>query len=158
MIKLGHGWHRVPMLTGFYVYAFWGEHETRPLYIGKSRTLHGRLGSHLSSPEKLALITDVSAVRCRTAQEMDALEVEMIRKLRPPWNRAGLLTATGKRRRTRFPWDPPVTSSVRRSPPEPDEDDASGDRVRAALDTMFSPPAELSNAGLAITTAAGESG
>lgn len=145
MKSLGRGWRRIDPFNGFYVYAFWGEHETRPLYIGKSSNLHSRLGGHFNTPEKRALVRHVTVVKCRSREHMDQVETELIQKHRPSWNKAGLTTSTGKPRRHQLPWEhPPVVSAPEpQASPKPSavrREPTNSARAVAALEGMFGPP------------------
>lgn len=84
------GWMELPIVEGFYVYALWGDDPTRPLYIGKSRNLLGRVGTHLSNPNRAEHIRRVTVVRCSSQESMDRRELREIRTRKPTWNIAGL--------------------------------------------------------------------
>lgn len=83
---------------GFFVYVLWGADDVTPLYVGQSKNVLGRLGSHLESASKREKIERVTLVRCPTAAAMAKTELRMIRHYRPPWNRYGLETRPSRLR------------------------------------------------------------
>jgi hypothetical protein len=74
--------------VGWYVYLLWSRKgDPAPLYVGRSRNILSRLGSHLGNSEKRPHIGWVSLIRCTSHADMAAREGALIRKLRPPWNK-----------------------------------------------------------------------
>lgn len=95
-------WFDMPHITGFYVYALFGDDPNVPLYVGQSTSLLGRLGSHLSDAERRTEIRRIAVTPCGSRPEMYLLERTLIEQLRPIWNVAYLADrrGTGRRKRT----------------------------------------------------------
>lgn len=84
--------------NGLYVYCLWGVSTHRPLYVGQSRNLFGRLGQHFGDPTRKDLIRRVTLTRCETTEQMMELERRLIVHFRPRlniiWKPAPLLATT----------------------------------------------------------------
>jgi predicted GIY-YIG superfamily endonuclease len=76
---------------GYYVYLLWGENEDRPVYIGQSRNVLGRLGTHMQNPEKRCLVKSVQLIRCSGEATMKRTEAALIREYKPSMNIAGTI-------------------------------------------------------------------
>lgn len=75
---------------GFYVYCLWGDSDARPLYVGQSSNLLGRLGSHLNDRRKRHLIKRVTLIKCTAYGHMMATEARLIAHYQPPLNTVGI--------------------------------------------------------------------
>jgi hypothetical protein len=73
---------------GFCVYLLWGNDEERPIYVGQSINVMGRVGSHMTS-DKGPLTRRVQIVRCASREQMCELESALIELYQPPMNIAG---------------------------------------------------------------------
>ena len=122
---VGRAWLRAELLlaadgdgndpSGFYVYLLWEvPHDPKPLYVGKSGNILGRLGGHLNDGAKRARVGWVTLIRCTSEQAMARREAELIRKYRPEWNKDIPLVNGGRERNGVA--QPPMT------PPAPDKD------------------------------------
>lgn len=97
--RLGREFFRnLPETPGVYLYY---DETGRLLYVGQSRNLRARVGSyrHVSlehHPRRICRlvfrIARVEIRRCATAREAVELESELLRTLRPPFNRGGVWT------------------------------------------------------------------
>lgn len=75
---------------GYYVYLLWGDDLETPLYIGQSRNILGRLGSHLNDNGKRWQIKSVQLIKCNGKPTMDRTEAALIREYKPPMNTVGV--------------------------------------------------------------------
>lgn len=75
---------------GYYVYLLWGDDDETPLYIGQSRNVLGRLGSHLQDREKRHLVRRVQLIQCSGVATMNRTEAALIREYLPPMNTVGV--------------------------------------------------------------------
>lgn len=73
---------------GFFVYLLWGDDTERPIYVGESANVLGRLGTHVSGPHGQR-IRSVSFIRCDSEGQMHVTERELIDLYQPELNRAG---------------------------------------------------------------------
>ena len=73
---------------GFCVYLLWGDDEDRPIYVGQSVNVMGRVGSHMTS-DKGPLTRKVQIVRCSSREQMCELESSLIELYQPPMNIVG---------------------------------------------------------------------
>ena len=73
---------------GFFVYTLWSR-AGRRLYIGQSRNVLGRVGDHMSNPERGPSVARITFIKCRTKEAMDDLELKLIRDYQPDWNVVG---------------------------------------------------------------------
>jgi hypothetical protein len=73
---------------GFCVYLLWSDDTERPIYVGQSINVMGRVGSHMTS-DKGPLTRRVQIVRCTSREQMCALEASLIELYQPPMNTAG---------------------------------------------------------------------
>lgn len=71
---------------GFYVYILWGDDPDTPLYIGQSRNVLGRLGSHMQAADRRHDIRTIQLLKCSGKRTMDRTEAALIREYRPPLN------------------------------------------------------------------------
>lgn len=76
---------------GYYVYCLWGTGTDCPMYVGLSRNILARLGSHLGNPQRRHSIERVTLIRCATERIMVATEARLIREHQPPWNILGII-------------------------------------------------------------------
>lgn len=78
-------------VRGFFVYVLWGGHDGQDvLYVGSSRNILNRLGSHLGSAEKRPLVTRVTVKEYPAEREMLEAEWMLIQHYSPPFNTAGI--------------------------------------------------------------------
>ncbi len=89
-----HRLDELPEAPGiYYVTVFW-----QPLYVGKSRNLRNRWNKRHQRYDQFAIVTwlcgPFARLHYRTlpAAQIDRAEAEEIARLRPPWNRAKVLT------------------------------------------------------------------
>ncbi len=75
---------------GHYVYCLWGDDTEKPLYVGRSSNVLGRIGTHFTEREKRTLLRRVTLTRCDDFDAMCELERRLIAALRPPLNIAGV--------------------------------------------------------------------
>ncbi|CAM0041835.1 hypothetical protein VPHK120G1_0076 [Vibrio phage K120 g1] len=82
------------LYVGFYLYKFLDEHGS-VLYIGKSSKLIHRLIKHFAESSVSAegndwklTVTKVSAMKCASEADMHVLEVYLINKLKPKFNKS----------------------------------------------------------------------
>lgn len=71
---------------GWFVYLLWGADTESPIYVGQSRNILSRLGSHLQDSAKRKMVKRVQLIRCKSAGDMDRLELQLIREYRPRLN------------------------------------------------------------------------
>lgn len=71
---------------GWFVYLLWGSDPEAPIYVGQSRNILSRLGSHLQDSAKRKMVKRVQLIRCKSAGDMDRLELQLIREYRPRLN------------------------------------------------------------------------
>lgn len=71
---------------GWYVYILWGDDDEVPLYIGQSRNVLSRLGSHMSDAEKRASVSRIQLIKCAGERTMMRTEAALIREFRPYLN------------------------------------------------------------------------
>lgn len=76
--------------SGFCVYMLWGDDQSRPLYVGLSTNILGRLGSHMNCRDKRAQTRKVQIIRCGDEATMRQLEHDLIAKYQPPLNVVGI--------------------------------------------------------------------
>jgi predicted GIY-YIG superfamily endonuclease len=76
---------------GYYVYLLWGDDDETPLYIGQSRNVLGRLGSHMTNNDRRNLVKSVQLIKCSGKRTMDRTEAALIREYKPPMNVKGVL-------------------------------------------------------------------
>lgn len=69
---------------GFFVYLLWPK-IGKPIYIGKSRNVFGRIGFHVTA-EYGQEISRVTFIRCTNEVHMDMTEQELIRHYKPKLN------------------------------------------------------------------------
>lgn len=74
---------------GYYVYLLWGDDDETPLYIGQSRNVLSRLGSHMTNKDRRYLVRSVQVIKCSGAATMNRTEAALIREYNPPLNTAG---------------------------------------------------------------------
>lgn len=79
--------------SGFFVYTLWGDDPGSPLYIGMSRSLFGRLGSHMQQASKREAIRTVTLIEYPDERTMRDAERALIDHFRPPWNVNGVTRA-----------------------------------------------------------------
>lgn len=84
--------------SGWFVYVLWptplaGADGSRPLYVGSSRNVLARVGSHLSRVHKATVVGGLSLERCSTEWVMRCREYELIETLNPVWNLQGVVEA-----------------------------------------------------------------
>lgn len=101
-----------------FVYVAWGLDERRPLYVGKTRSLMGRLGQHEQASPWFRYVRRLEVYGFRS--ELAALEAEAqaIHDLQPAFNRTGITShipaVLRYRRRKRSPVPlgngPPITT------------------------------------------------
>jgi DNA polymerase III subunit epsilon len=80
-------WQDLPDTPG--VYLFYGVHNEL-LYVGKSKTIRTRVRSHFAIPQERTMCRNVRRIEAQTtAGELGALllEAQLIKKLRPMYNR-----------------------------------------------------------------------
>lgn len=80
---------------GYFVYFLWGDDPATPLYVGQSRNLLSRLGSHMGDPRKFPDVRRVTIRRYGSEQEMDRAEDQFIGWYQPPWNILGVIRRDG---------------------------------------------------------------
>jgi predicted GIY-YIG superfamily endonuclease len=71
---------------GFYVYLLWGDDDETPLYIGQSRNVLGRLGSHMQNKERRHIVKSIQIIKCSGTATMMRTEAALIREYKPPLN------------------------------------------------------------------------
>ena len=71
------------------VYIAWGLDESRPLYVGKSRSLMQRLGSHARSSAWWPYLHRLEVYGYRSDEAALIAEAEAIHELRPAYNQVG---------------------------------------------------------------------
>lgn len=86
MTPLVDEWLDLPPVTGFYVYALYGDDPNTPLYIGKSTNVFSRLGDHLKVPARRAGTQRIAVRLCKSKAEIDMVERSLIDHYRPEWN------------------------------------------------------------------------
>jgi predicted GIY-YIG superfamily endonuclease len=74
---------------GFYVYLLWGADDETPLYIGQSRNILSRLGSHMANNDRRYAVKSVQVIKCSGEATMKRTEAALIREYNPPLNVAG---------------------------------------------------------------------
>lgn len=74
---------------GYYVYLLWGDDESTPIYIGQSRNVLSRLGSHMQNSEKRYSVRSVQLIKCSGQATMNRTESALIREYKPPMNIVG---------------------------------------------------------------------
>ena len=73
---------------GYYVYLLWEvQDDGKPVYVGSSGNILGRLGAHLSDTGKRPQIGWITLIRCTSERAMLDRENVLIRRYRPPWNK-----------------------------------------------------------------------
>lgn len=72
---------------GFFVYLLWGADADRPMYVGQSRNILSRLGSHMQNPERGPHVHSVQLLRCESKKAMDEMERSLIVGYQPAWNK-----------------------------------------------------------------------
>lgn len=92
-------------VVGHFVYILWGDDKRRPLYVGETGHLLGRLGHHYRNHGEN--IRSVQLLECASQAERVALEQDMIWRYRPVHNRTWAGQAVA--------WDMPVSG---RRPPK----------------------------------------
>lgn len=76
---------------GYYVYLLWPDKDAaKPVYVGQSRNLFSRLGSHMTDPAKRYKVYWVTIVRCKDEDSMNRVEEDLIRHHCPPLNTQGV--------------------------------------------------------------------
>ena len=75
---------------GYYVYLLWGDDDETPLYIGQSRNVLSRLGTHMQTPDKRSVVTSVQLIKCSGHSTMCRTEAALIREYKPPMNTVGV--------------------------------------------------------------------
>ncbi len=80
---------------GYFVYCLWGFGRDHPLYVGLSRNVLSRLGTHLGGLRRRNSIERVTLIRCETESAMVATEARLIREHQPPWNTVGIIDKEG---------------------------------------------------------------
>lgn len=76
---------------GHFVYLLWGDVADRPLYVGLSSNVLGRLGDHMRSKSRRDSIRRVTILRCPSRSKMISLERSLIARHQPPWNVQGIV-------------------------------------------------------------------
>lgn len=74
---------RIPV-AGWFVYVLW--EGDKPLYVGQSRNVLARLGSHASDPMKRYRMTDITLNAFESEREMVEAEARLIKELQPELN------------------------------------------------------------------------
>jgi hypothetical protein len=75
--------------AGCFVYILWGADPDRPVYVGQSSNVLGRIGEHMGDRGKRELTRRVQVIRCQDKAVMNQTEAQLIRALRPLLNIAG---------------------------------------------------------------------
>ncbi|MCW2652032.1 MAG: Excinuclease subunit-like protein [Mycobacterium sp.] len=71
---------------GYFVYLLWGDDPDTPIYVGQSRNILSRLGSHMKDEKKRDMTRRLQLIRCPDETTMDNMERVLIRKHQPPLN------------------------------------------------------------------------
>lgn len=75
---------------GYFVYLLWGDDEVTPIYVGQSRNVLSRVGTHMQARDRAHLVRRVQFIRCATNRAMLRLEMDLIKQYRPPLNVVGI--------------------------------------------------------------------
>lgn len=74
---------------GYFVYLLFGDDLDVPFYVGQSRNILGRLGTHAANHR--GRISGVQLIRCDTVKEMLGVEAELIARHQPEENLRGVV-------------------------------------------------------------------
>jgi hypothetical protein len=74
---------------GFFVYLLRGD-DDKVLYVGKSKNVLSRLGSHMQNRERHQRTQRIQLLRCPDESTMNVAERRLIRYHCPPWNTQGV--------------------------------------------------------------------
>jgi hypothetical protein len=85
---------------GYFVYCLWGTERDRPMYVGMSTNILGRLGSHVQNPDRRYGIERVTLLRCDSRKAALDTEARLIAEYQPTWNVAGVIGAPAPRPKT----------------------------------------------------------
>ena len=85
---------------GFYVYIAWGRDRERPLYVGQSRQLHDRIGTHLRDAPWRKSVLRFEVYAFTTAADALEAESDAIASLHPIHNLTGNGDVTARLVRT----------------------------------------------------------
>lgn len=76
-------------LKRFYVYVL-RDTDAEVVYVGQSRNVFNRVGSHVTDVEKGPVVETVQLIPCDNEEQMCALEMSLIRAWQPKFNRVGV--------------------------------------------------------------------
>jgi GIY-YIG catalytic domain len=81
---------------GYYVYLLWEvRDDDKPVYVGSSGNILGRLGAHLADSRKRPQIGWITLIRCTSERAMLDRENVLIRRYRPGGTRRSPLRTAG---------------------------------------------------------------